>query len=141
MQPHPHVLGADSQHVADFLIVETFQLQHQHLAQIERKRGQGFEQPLAARAAAVRIRQVVQAVVERYRRGEAGFRTHVAGAQVVRDAQYERQQHVRIAQPRQALPDREQHVLQQLVAQRGVEFIAAHRAPQVRVEGLDVAPE
>jgi hypothetical protein len=83
----------------------------------------------------------VQRVVERNRRRQPRFRADVAGAQVVGDAQHERQQPVRLAQPRQALPDREQHLLQQLLAHGGVELVAAHCAPQLRLEGFHLRPE
>src|SRR5690554_2832615 len=65
----------------------------------------------------------------------------MAGAQVVRDAQHEWQQPVRLAQSREALPDGEQHFLQQLLAHGGVELVAAHRTPQLRMEGFYLWPE
>jgi 3-hydroxymyristoyl/3-hydroxydecanoyl-(acyl carrier protein) dehydratase len=80
-------------------------------------------------------------LVEGQRRWMAGRHPHVAGAEVVGDAQGERQQPLRIPEPGQCFPYGEQHFLEQLLPQYRIELIAAHRTPELRRHAFHFRPQ
>lgn len=144
MDAHADVLRTDAEHVGDFLIAKALQLQHQGLPLHQRKSGQRLEQPATTGLGAwVVIRRVgvVILVVEGQGARLPSRALYVIRAKVVGDPQYIGQQSLRIPELGQGLPHGQQHVLEQFLAQRRVEFVTADRAPDLRRAGLGARPE